>query len=157
MKRREWLQGLVAVGGVAALVRKAAGQNPAFIGPPAGTRGTLISAIMAGPFDASGTLNGVRQLSAVPQFASFVRIQVNPGNAGKIAIGTSAMDTRANDKSDFAFVELWPNYDGSFNGGQSDVWTLSDPKGLDTIDISRIWVWPEFAGEMPIVTAFQMV
>ncbi len=156
MKRREWLKSVVAAGGAVALAGRAAAQSPPFNGPPAGTRGRVLSVILAGPFDTTGTPNGVKQLASVSQFASCVRVQVNPGNAGKVAIGTSGMNV-PRDQGDFAFVELWPNYDASYNNGQSDAWTLSDPTGLDTIDISRIWVWPEIAGEMPIVTAWQMV
>ena len=92
MKRREWLKAMMAAGTAVALVDRAGAQNPTFVGPPGGTRGATLSVIFAGPFVTIGTPNGAKPLVPVAQFASCVRIQVNPGNAGKIAIGTSAMN-----------------------------------------------------------------
>jgi hypothetical protein len=86
-----------------------------------------------------------------------VRIQAHPGQEGKIAIGSSAMATTTGNIGDSAFIELWPNWDGSADNGRSDTWIINDPTWLNTIDLSQIYVWPEIAGETPVVTAFQLV
>lgn len=86
-----------------------------------------------------------------------MRIQAHPGQEGKIAIGGPAMASTSGSAADSSFIELWPNWDASFDNGRSDTWILSDPKWLNTIDLSQIYVYPEIAGETPIVTAFQLV
>ncbi|PYT34368.1 MAG: hypothetical protein DMG58_05105 [Acidobacteria bacterium] len=141
----------------AAAVRSLEAQAPSFNGPAGGPRGTQLVTILAGQFDTSGGLNGVRPLTDVPQFSSCVRIQVNPGQQGKIAIGNSSMAAASGNIADSAFIELWPNWDGSVDNGRSDTWMMSDPKWLNTIDLSKIYVWPEIAGERPVITAYQLV
>ena len=157
MKRRELFKQMLAAGMAAAAVRSLQGQAPTYNGPAGGSRGTQLVTILAGPFDTSGALNGVRPLTDIPQFATHVRIQVNPGQQGKIAIGNSAMAVASVNIADAAFIELWPNWDGSVDNGRSDTWTMSDPKWLNTIDLSKIYVWPEIAGERPVITAYQLV
>jgi hypothetical protein len=156
MKRRELFKQILAAGVAAAAVRSLQAQAPSYNGPPGGSRGTQLVAILAGPFDTSAGLNGVRPLTDVPQFATYVRIQVNPGQQGKIAIGNSVMAAASGNIADAAFIELWPNWDGSVDNGRSDTWTMSDPKWLNTIDLSKIYVWPEIGGELPVITAYQL-
>lgn len=156
MKRRELFKQILAAGVAAAAVRTLHADEPSYNGPPGGSRGTQLVTILAGPFDTSAAPNGVRPLTDVPQFASHVRIQVNPGQQGKIAIGNSAMAAAFGNIADSAFIELWPNWDGSVDNGRSDTWTISDPKWLNTIDLSKIYVWPEIAGEQPVITAYQL-
>ena len=157
MKRRELFQQMLVAGlaVVAAQVLKA--DDPTFNGPAGGSRGAELATILAGPFDTSGSLNGVRPLTGVPQYATYVRIQVNPGQEGKIAIGGAALAAASENIADSAFLELWPNWDGSIDNGRSDTWILCDPQWRNTIDLSQIYVWPEIAGEQPLVTAFQLV
>jgi len=141
---------------IAAGVLRGQSGNP-YNGPAGGSRGGLLSTIVTGPFDTSSQPNGVRALTVTPQFATYVRIQAHPGQEGKIAIGSAAMATTAGNIADSAFIELWPNWDGSVDNGRSDTWIINDPTWLNTIDLSQIYVWPEIAGETPIVTAFQLV
>ena len=126
-------------------------------GPAGGSRGSQMVTILTGPFDTSSQPNGVGPLTAVPQYATYVRIQAHPGQEGKIAIGGPAMASTSGSVADSSFLELWPNWDASFDNGRSDAWILSDPKWLNTIDLSQIYVYPEIAGETPIITAFQLV
>jgi hypothetical protein len=126
-------------------------------GPAGGTRGTQLVTILGGPFNTSAELNGVRALTTTPQFATYLRIQAHPGQGGKIAIGNSAMLTAPGNIADSAFMELWPNWDGSVDSGRSDTWIIADPKWLNTINLADIYIWPEIAGETPLVTAFQLV
>jgi hypothetical protein len=128
MKRRELFKQMLAAGVAAAAVRSLQGQAPIYNGPAGGSRGTQLVAILAGPFDTSSGLNGVRPLTDVPQFATYVRIQVNPGQQGKIAIGNSAMAAASGNIAGSALIELRPNCDGSVDNGRSDTWTMSDPK-----------------------------
>jgi hypothetical protein len=155
MKRRELFQQTLGVALFAA--RALRGQPPTFNGPAGGSRGTQLVTLLAGPFDTSSGPGGIRRLIDVPQFATYVRIQVNPGEEGKIAIGNSAMAAAQGNIADSAFVELWPNWDGNTDNGRSDAWIVSDPKWRNTIDLSQIYVWPEIAGERPLVTAYQLV
>jgi len=157
MKRRELFKQMLAAGVAAVAVQTLRAEAQGYNSPPGGSRGTQLVTILAGPFDTSGGLNGVRPLTDVPQFATHVRIQVNPGQEGKIAIGNSAMAAASGNIADSAFIELWPNWDGSVDNGRSDTWTMSDPKWLNTIDLSKIYVWPEIAGELPVITAYQLV
>ncbi len=157
MKRRELFKQLLAAGVAAAAARSLQAQGPGYNGPGGGTRGTQLVTILAGAFDASTGPNGVRPLTDVPQFATYVRVQVNPGQQGKIAIGSSAMAAASGNIADAAFIELWPNWDGSVDNGRSDTWIMSDPKWLNTIDLSKIYVWPEIAGERAVITAYQLV
>jgi hypothetical protein len=156
MNRRELFQKVLGAGAavVAAGVLRADGGT--FNGPAGGTRGTQLVTILNGPFDTSSQPNGVRALTDTPQFATYVRIQANPGQQGKIAIGHSAMATTTGNIADSAFVELWPNWDGSVDNGRTDTWVMSDPQWNNTINLADIYVWPEIAGETPVITAFQL-
>jgi len=157
MNRRELFQKVLGTGAAviaASVLRADAG---AFNGPAGGTRGTQLVTILTGPFDTSSQPNGVRALTATPQFATYVRIQANPGQQGKIAIGRSVMATAPGNIADAAFVELWPNWDGTVDNGRSDTWIMSDPQWSNTINLADIYVWPEIAGETPVITAFQLV
>lgn len=148
----------MGAGAAALVVSQLRGQSSGtYIGPAGGSRGTQLVTILAGPFDTSSQPNGVKALVGRPQFATYVRIQAHPGQQGKIAIGTPAMASATGNIADSAFLELWPNWDGSTDNGRSDTWILSDPQWNNTIDLSQIYVWPEIAGETPIVTAFQLV
>jgi hypothetical protein len=155
--RRELFKQMLAAGAAVAAIGTLRAQAPSYNGPAGGSRGTQLITILAGAFDTSSGLNGVRPLTDVPQFATCVRVQVNPGKQGKIAIGNSAMATASGNLADSAFIELWPNWDGSVDNGRSDTWMISDPKWLNTIDLSQIFVWPEIAGEAPVITAYQLV
>ena len=158
MNRREIFQKVLGAGAAAFVVTRLRGQSSGtYSGPPGGSRGTQLVTILSGPFDTSSQPNGVRALVGTPQFATFVRIQAHPGQEGKIAIGTSAMASAPGNIAGSAFLELWPNWDGSIDNGRSDTWIISDPQWNNTIDLSQIYVWPEIAGETPIVTAFQLV
>jgi hypothetical protein len=159
MNRRELIQKALGMGAAALAVSQLRGQNAAsqYNGPDGGSRGSQLVTILTGPFDTSSQPNGVAPLSAVPQYATYVRIQAHPGQEGKIAIGGPAMASTSSNAADSSFLELWPNWDASFDNGRSDTWILSDPKWLNTIDLSQIYVYPEIAGETPIVTAFQLV
>jgi hypothetical protein len=159
MNRRELFKQALGVGAAAVAVSRLHGQSAggSYNGPAGGTRGSQLVTILAGPFDTSSQPNGVAPLAATPQYATYVRIQAHPGQEGKIAIGGSAMAGASGNIPDSSFLELWPNWDGSFDNGRSDTWILSDPKWLNTIDLSQIYVCPEIAGETPIVTAFQLV
>ena len=158
MNRRELFHKVLGAGAavVAAGVLRAQ-SGPAFNGPAGGTRGTQLVTILTGPFDTSSQTNGVGALTATPQFATYIRIQAHPGQQGKIAIGNSAMATASGNIADSAFVELWPNWDGTVDNGRSDTWIMSDPQWNNTINLADIYVWPEIAGETPVITAFQLV
>jgi hypothetical protein len=159
MNRRELIQKALGMGAAALAVSQLRGQSAAsqYNGPAGGSRGSQLVTILTGPFDTSGQPNGMAPLAATPQYATYVRIQAHPGQEGKIAIGGPAMASTSGNATDSAFIELWPNWDASFDNGRSDTWILSDPKWLNTIDLSQIYVYPEIAGETPIVTAFQLV
>ncbi len=161
MNRRELLQKTLGIGAAALAVSQLQlrGQSSgnSYNGPAGGTRGSQLVTILAGPFDTSSQPNGVGPLVATPQYATYVRIQAHPGQEGKIAIGGPAMASASGNIPNSSFLELWPNWDGSWDDGRSDTWILSDPKWLNTIDLSQIYVYPEIAGETPIVTAFQLV
>jgi hypothetical protein len=159
MNRRELLQKALGVGATALAVSQLRGQSATsqYNGPAGGSRGSQLVTILTGPFDTSSQSNGVAPLTATPQYATYVRIQAHAGQEGKIAIGGPAMASASGNAAGSAFLELWPNWDASFDNGRSDTWVLSDPKWLNTIDLSQIYVYPEIAGETPIVTAFQLV
>jgi len=159
MNRRELFKQALGVGAAAIAVTRLSGQSSgsSYNGPAGGSRGSQLVAVLAGPFDTSQQPNGVAPLTAVPQYATYLRIQAHPGQEGKIAIGGPGMASTTGSIADSAFLELWPNYDASFDNGRSDTWIFSDPKWLNTIDLSQIYVYPEIAGETPIVTAFQLV
>ncbi len=159
MNRRELFKQALGVGAAALAVNQLRGQSAAsqFNGPAGGSRGSQLVTILTGPFDTSSQSNGVAPLAPTPQYATYVRIQAHPGQEGKIAIGGPAMGSATSNIADSAYLELWPNWDASFDNGRSDTWILSDPKWLNTIDLSQIYVYPEIAGETPIVTAFQLV
>ena len=159
MNRRELIQKALGVGAAALAVSQLRAQSAGsqYNGPAGGSRGSQLVTILTGPFDTSSQPNGVAPLAATPQYATYVRIQAHPGQEGKIAIGGPAMASTSGNVMDSSFLELWPNWDASFDNGRSDTWILSDPKWLNTIDLSQIYVYPEIAGETPIVTAFQLV
>ena len=58
--------------------------------------------------------------------------------------------------ADSAFIELWPNWDGTVDNGRSDTWIMSDSSWLNSINLADLYVWPEIAGETPVITAFQL-
>lgn len=160
MNRRELFEKVLGAGAVAitaGALRGQSGGSSSYNGPAGGSRGTRLVTILTGPFDTSSQPNGVGALVSAPQFAAYLRIQAHPGQEGKIAIGTSAMAAASGSIADSAFLELWPNWDGSIDNGRSDTWILTDPAWLNTIDLSQIYVWPEIAGETPVVTAFQLI
>jgi len=157
MKRRELFQKALSVGAAVAAAGILRGQSSSSTGPAGGSRGSQLVAIVTGPFDTSSSPNGVRPITNTPQYATYVRIQAHPGQEGKIAIGGPAMASATGNVANSAFVELWPNWDGSMDSGQSDTWILSDPGWLNTINLADIYVWPEIAGETPVITAFQLV
>jgi len=159
MNRRELFQKALGVGAAALAVTQLHAQSAGsqYNGPAGGSRGSQLVTILTGPFDTSSQPNGVTPLAATPQYATYVRIQAHPGQEGKIAIGGPAMASTSGSVADSSFLELWPNWDASFDNGRSDTWILSDPKWLNTIDLSQIYVCPEIAGETPIVTAVQLV
>ena len=160
MNRRELFQKALGVGAAALAVSQLRGQSAGsqYNGPAGGSRGSQLITLLTGPFDTSSQPNGVAPLMSTPQYATFVRIQAHPGQEGKIAIGGPAMLTNTTGNiADSSFLELWPNWDASFDNGRSDTWILSDPKWLNTIDLSQIYVCPEIAGETPVITAFQLV
>ncbi len=158
MNRRELLQKALGAGAAVLAVSQLRGQsgNP-YNGPAGGSRGTQLITLLTGPFDTSSQPNGVAPLMGTPQFATYLRIQAHPGQEGKIAIGGPGMATTTGNIADASYLELWPNWDASFDNGRSDMWILTDPKWLNTIDLSQIYICPEIAGETPIVTAFQLV
>lgn len=158
MNRRELFKKAFGAGAAALVIGQLRGDTgAAFTGPAGGSRGAQLVTILTGPFSTSSQTNGVAPLASTPQYATYVRIQAHPGQQGKIAIGGPAMAAASGNIADSSFIELWPNWDGSFDNGRSDTWIMSDPKWLNTIDLSQIYVWPEIAGETPIVTAFQLV
>ena len=156
MNRRELFKKAFGAGAAALVIGQLRGDT-AFNGPAGGSRGTQLVTILTGPFSPASQPNGVAPLASTPQFATYVRIQAHPGQEGKIAIGGAAMAAASGNIADSSFIELWPNWDGSADNGRSDTWILSDPKWLNMIDLSQIYVWPEIAGETPIITAFQLV
>jgi hypothetical protein len=158
MNRRELFQNILTAGTAVFAAGALRGQGiTSYNGPPGGTRGTQLVAILGGPFNTSAQPKGVRPLTTTPQFATYVRVQAHPGQQGKIAIGNSVMLTATGNIADSAFIELWPNWDGSADNGRSDTWIISDSKWLNTINVADIYIWPEIAGETPLVTAFQLV
>jgi len=158
MNRRELLQKALGAGAAVLAVSQLRGQSAGqYNGPAGGSRGSQLVTILTGPFDTSGQPNGVAPLARTPQYATFVRIQAHPGQQGKIAIGGPAMASTSGNIADSSFLELWPDWDASYDNGRSDTWILSDPKWLNTIDLSQIYVCPEIAGETPVITAFQLV
>ena len=156
MNRRELFQKMLGAGAAVVAAGVLRGQS-AYNGPAGGSRGTTLVTILGAPFDTSAQPNGVRSLTAIPQFATYVRIQAHPGQQGKIAIGGAAMASATGNIADAAFVELWPNWDGSADNGRSDTWIISDPQWNNTINLADIYVWPEVPGETPVVTAFQLI
>jgi hypothetical protein len=158
MNRRELFQNILTAGAAVFAAGALRGQGiTSYNGPAGGTRGTQLVTILGGPFDTFAQPNGVRPLTTTPQFAAYVRVQAHPGQQGKIAIGNSGMLAATGNIADSAFMELWPNWDGSADNGRSDTWIISDSKWLNTINVADIYIWPEIAGETPLVTAFQLV
>ena len=157
MKRRELFQNILAAGAAVFAGGALRGQGiTSYNGPEGGTRGTQLVTILGGPFHTSSQPNGVRPLTTTPQFATYVRVQAHPGQQGKIAIGNSSMLAATGNIADSAFMELWPNWDGSADNGRSDTWIIADPKWLNTINVADIYIWPEIAGDTPLITAFQL-
>jgi hypothetical protein len=157
MNRRELFQKALGVGAAVAAASILRGQSSSFTGPAGGSRGAQLTTIVTGPFDTSSYPNGVRPVTDTPQFATYVRIQAHPGQQGKIAIGGPAMASATGNVADSAFIELWPNWDGTVDNGRSDTWIMSDPGWLNTINLADLYVWPEIAGETPVITAFQLL
>jgi hypothetical protein len=127
MNRRELFQKALGVGAAVAAASILRGQSGSFTGPAGGSRGSQLITIVTGPFDTSSYPNGVRPVTDTPQFATYVRIQAHPGQ------------------------------DGTVDNGRSDTWIMSDPRWLNSINLADLYVWPEIAGETPVVTAFQLL
>ena len=157
MNRRELFQKALGVGAAVAASGILRGHGNAFNGPAGGSRGSKLVTIVAGPFDTSSYPNGVRPVTDAPQFATYVRIQAHPDGQGKIVVGGPAMASATGNIADSAFIELWPNWDGSLDNGRSDTWIMTDPGWLNTINLADLYVWPEIAGETPVITAFQLL
>ncbi len=158
MNRRELFGTILGAGAavVAASSLQAVETVPSYNGPPGGSRGSTLVTVMSGPFSTAGNPAGVLNLTQIPQFVTYVRIQVNPGQHGKVALASSILFDYPN-AADAAFAELWPNYDGSMDDGRSDTWIMQDPNWLNTINLADIYVYPEIWGETPLVTAYQLV
>jgi hypothetical protein len=159
MNRRELFGKVLGAG--AALVTTAAAlrasSDGTYNGPPGGSRGTNLVTVMSGPFSTAGNPLGLLNLTQMPQFVTYVRIQVNPGQLGKIAIASSIVFDHWDNMADAAFAELWPNYDGSMDNGRSDTWIMQDVNWQNTINLADIYVLPEIWGDTPLVTAYQLV
>jgi hypothetical protein len=158
MNRRELFGKLVGAGAVLATAGVlAASSDGTYNGPPGGSRGTTLVTVMSGPFSTAGNPDGLLNLTQIPQFVTYVRIQVNPGQHGKIALASGIVFQSWNNWANAAFAELWPNYDGTVDSGRSDTWIMQDANWLNTINLAEIYVYPEIWGETPPVTAYQLV
>jgi hypothetical protein len=76
----------------------------------------------------------------IPQFVAFLRIQVHPGQRGKIALASGIVFKSWNHWAHAAFAELWPNYDGAGESGRSDTWVIQDVNWQNTINLAEIYV-----------------
>jgi len=159
MNRRELFGKLLGVGAAAATASSlgALVTVPSYNGPPGGSRGSKLVAVMSGPFSTAGNPLGLSNLTQIPQFVAYLRIQVNPGQHGKVILASSIIYDHWNHFEDAAFAELWPNYDGSMDNGRSDTWIMQDVNWQNTINLADIYVYPEIWGETPLVTAYQLV
>jgi hypothetical protein len=158
MNRRELFGKLVGAGAALATAGVlAASSDGTYNGPPGGSRGTTLVTVMSGPFSTAGNPDGLLNLTQIPQFVTYVRIQVNPGQHGKIALASGIVFQSWNNWANAAFAELWPNYDGTVDDGRSDTWIMQDANWLNTINLAEIYVYPEIWGETPLVTAYQLV
>lgn len=158
MNRRQLLGKVLGAG--AALVTAAAlpaSSDGTYNGPPGGSRGTTLVAVMSGPFSTAGNPGGLLNLTQIPQFCAYVRIQVHPGQHGKVALASSSVFNSWNNWANAAFAELWPNYAGVSDNGRSDTWIMQDVNWQNTINLAEIYVYPEIWGETPLVTAYQLV
>lgn len=158
MNRRELFGNLLGAG--AAAVTAGALQatvDHSYNGPPGGSRGSQLVAVMSGPFSTAGNPSGLLNLTQVPQFVAYLRIQAHPAQHGKIALASGMVFNSWNHWADAAFAELWPNYDGNADSGRSDTWIMQDVNWQNTINLAEIYVYPEIWGETPLVTAYQLV
>ena len=158
MNRRELFGKLLGAGAVAMTANslEAVITVPSYNGPPGGSRGSKLVAVMSGPFSTASNPAGVLNLTQIPQFVAYLRIQVHPGQHGKVALASAILFDYPN-AADAAFAELWPNYDGSMDNGSSDTWIMQDVNWQNTINLADIYVYPEIWGETPLVTAYQLV
>lgn len=159
MNRRELFGKLLGAGVVAASTASAVVQpsDGSYNGPPGGSRGSKLVAVMSGPFSTASDPLGLLNLTQIPQFVAYLRIQVHPGQNGKIVLASSAIYNHWNQFEDAAFAELWPNYDAGTDNGRSDTWVMQDVNWQNTINLADIYVYPEIWGETPLVTAYQLV
>ena len=155
MKRRELFTNLIRGAAVYAPPPKAT--DGSYNGPPGGSRGANLVAVMSGPFSTAFNPLGLSNITQIPQFVAYLRIQVHPGQQGKIVLATSMVYNVWNHWADAAFAELWPNYDGSVDTGRSDTWVMQDVNWLNTINLADIYVYPEIWGDTPLITAYQLV
>jgi hypothetical protein len=158
MNQPELLNKLAGAG--AAVITPSALQGSSdgsYNGPPGGSRGTTLVAVMDGPFSTASSPLGLLNLTQIPQFVAYLRIQVHPGDHGKVALASSIVYQHWNSFADAAFAELWPNYDGSMDNGSTDTWIMQDVNWQNTINLADIYVYPEIWGETPLVTAYQLV
>ena len=159
MNRRELFGTLLGAGPAAAFTAGVmqASSDGSYNGPPGGSRGSKLVAVMSGPFSTASDPLGLLNLTQIPQFVAYLRIQVHPGQNGKVVLASSSIYNSWNDLANAAFAELWPNYDGSMDNGRSDTWIMQDVNWQNTINLADIYVYTEIWGETPLVTAYQLV
>jgi hypothetical protein len=77
-----------------------------------------------------------------------VRVRVIPGYQCKVYVGASYLN-----RSTYAgtYAVLYPNA----TGGWSEEWALADPRGMDGIDLSQIYVAGDCSGEQVTVFWYQ--
>lgn len=157
MNRRELFGRFLRASGAAIEPEVIRASDGSYNGPPGGSRGSQLVAVMSGPFSTAGNPLGLSNLTQIPQFVAYLRIQAHPGQHGKVILASSYIYNCWNHFEDAAFAELWPNYDGSMDGGRSDTWVMQDVNWQNTINLADIYVYPEIWGETPLVTAYQLV
>ena len=156
MNRRELFGRLLGAAAATAGALQASSDG-SYNGPPGGSRGTNLVAVMSGPFSAASNPNGFLNITQIPQFVAYLRIQVHPGQNGKVGLASGAIFNHYGDYADGVFAELWPNYDGISDNGRSDTWIMQDVNWQNTINLAEIYVYPEIWGETPLITAYQLV
>lgn len=98
---------------------------------------------VSGPLTVSGTPVAIASSSTlVNQFSVKPRL----GQWSKILVGGPNLGT---DESN-AMAILYPVP----NGGQADVFTVQDPNGPNSIDISQIYVCATIPGDTPLADSF---
>ncbi|HLM98596.1 MAG TPA: hypothetical protein VK335_04905 [Bryobacteraceae bacterium] len=158
MNRRELFGKLLGVGAIAITTCAIeASSDGSYNGPPGGSRGSKLVAVISRPFSTASDPVGLLNLRQIPQFVAYLRIQVHPGQHGKVVLASSSIYNSWNHFADAGFAELWPNYDGSTDNGRSDTWIMQDVNWQNTINLADIYVYTEIWGETPLVTAYQLV